>query len=114
MAWTLLGIAGILEIAFAFCMKWSEGFTRLIPGTVYGRHRLVECLSSFTLAPHTAGGDRLRGLDRYRRGGHRDSGNGGAGRLRCADEGALHCSHSGRRDRTQAGLGKLRMIAGRC
>ena len=31
MAWTLLGIAGILEIAFAFGMKWSEGFTRLIP-----------------------------------------------------------------------------------
>ncbi|MFT4439369.1 DMT family transporter [Caballeronia sp. 15715] len=31
MAWTLLSIAGILEIAFAFCMKTSEGFTRLIP-----------------------------------------------------------------------------------
>jgi quaternary ammonium compound-resistance protein SugE len=32
MAWALLGIAGVLEIAFALCMKWSEGFTRLIPG----------------------------------------------------------------------------------
>src|SRR3546814_924489 len=32
MAWALLGIAGIFEIAFAFGMKWSEGFTRLIPG----------------------------------------------------------------------------------
>jgi quaternary ammonium compound-resistance protein SugE len=32
MAWVLLSIAGILEIAFAFCMKWSEGFTHLIPG----------------------------------------------------------------------------------
>jgi quaternary ammonium compound-resistance protein SugE len=32
MAWTLLSLAGFLEIAFAFCMKWSEGFTRLIPG----------------------------------------------------------------------------------
>jgi quaternary ammonium compound-resistance protein SugE len=31
MAWVLLSIAGIIEIAFAFCMKWSEGFTRLIP-----------------------------------------------------------------------------------
>jgi quaternary ammonium compound-resistance protein SugE len=31
MAWALLGIAGILEIAFAFGMKSSEGFTRLIP-----------------------------------------------------------------------------------
>lgn len=32
MAWVLLSIAGILEIAFAFSMKSSEGFTRLIPG----------------------------------------------------------------------------------
>lgn len=32
MAWTLLGVAGILEIAFAFFMKGSEGFTRLVPG----------------------------------------------------------------------------------
>jgi quaternary ammonium compound-resistance protein SugE len=31
MAWALLGIAGSLEIAFAFGMKWSDGFTRLIP-----------------------------------------------------------------------------------
>lgn len=32
MAWTLLSIAGVLEIVFAFFMKGSEGFTRLIPG----------------------------------------------------------------------------------
>jgi quaternary ammonium compound-resistance protein SugE len=32
MAWILLGIAGLLEIAFAFGVKWSEGFTRLMPG----------------------------------------------------------------------------------
>ena len=32
MAWALLGLAGILEIAFAFGMKWSAGFTQLIPG----------------------------------------------------------------------------------
>jgi len=31
MAWVLLGIAGILEIAFAYGMKWSDGFTRLLP-----------------------------------------------------------------------------------
>jgi quaternary ammonium compound-resistance protein SugE len=31
MAWALLGFAGILEIGFAFAMKSSEGFTRLIP-----------------------------------------------------------------------------------
>ena len=32
MAWLLLGVAGLLEIAFAFSMKLSEGFTRLVPG----------------------------------------------------------------------------------
>lgn len=31
MAWLVLGIAGVLEIAFALCMKASEGFTRLTP-----------------------------------------------------------------------------------
>ena len=31
MAWIYLCIAGLLEIVFAFAMKWSEGFTRLIP-----------------------------------------------------------------------------------
>jgi quaternary ammonium compound-resistance protein SugE len=31
MAWLFVGIAGLLEIAFAFGMKWSEGFTRLTP-----------------------------------------------------------------------------------
>jgi len=32
MPWILLGIAGIFEIAFAFGMKWSDGFTRWMPG----------------------------------------------------------------------------------
>ena len=32
MAWAFLCIAGLLEIGFAFAMKSSEGFTRLIPG----------------------------------------------------------------------------------
>lgn len=34
MAWVLLGIAGLLEIAFAVSMKASDGFTRLIPGAL--------------------------------------------------------------------------------
>jgi len=32
MAWALLILAGFLEIAFAFGMKWSAGFTQWIPG----------------------------------------------------------------------------------
>ena len=31
MSWVLLCIAGILEIGFAFGLKWSAGFTRLTP-----------------------------------------------------------------------------------
>jgi quaternary ammonium compound-resistance protein SugE len=45
MAWTLLGIAGILEIAFAYAMKSSEGFTRLVPSAL----TIVSGLSSVVL-----------------------------------------------------------------
>jgi quaternary ammonium compound-resistance protein SugE len=34
MAWFLLTLAGLLEIAFALSMKYSEGFTRLVPSLV--------------------------------------------------------------------------------
>lgn len=34
MAWFLLTLAGLLEIAFALSMKYSEGFTRLAPSLV--------------------------------------------------------------------------------
>lgn len=34
MAWVFLCIAGILEIGFAFAMKASLGFTRLIPSVL--------------------------------------------------------------------------------
>ena len=34
MAWILLVVAGLLEIVWAFSMKQSEGFTRLIPSLV--------------------------------------------------------------------------------
>lgn len=34
MAWVLLCIAGILEIAFALCLKSSDGFTRLFPAVL--------------------------------------------------------------------------------
>jgi quaternary ammonium compound-resistance protein SugE len=34
MAWLLLTLAGLLEIAFASNMKYSDGFTRLAPSMV--------------------------------------------------------------------------------
>jgi quaternary ammonium compound-resistance protein SugE len=34
MAWVVLFVAGLLEIVWAFSMKQSEGFTRLVPSLV--------------------------------------------------------------------------------
>jgi quaternary ammonium compound-resistance protein SugE len=34
MAWTLLFIAGLLEIAWAIGLKYTDGFTRLIPSVL--------------------------------------------------------------------------------
>lgn len=31
MSWIYLAVAGLLEIGFAFGMKWSEGFSRPLP-----------------------------------------------------------------------------------
>ncbi|MFK8330713.1 DMT family transporter [Pseudomonas sp. BJa5] len=45
MAWVLLGVAGILEIAFAWFMKSSHGFTRLTPALL----TLAAGVSSVTL-----------------------------------------------------------------
>ena len=45
MAWIYLGIAGLLEIVWAFSMKQSEGFTRPGPAIV----TLVAMAASFAL-----------------------------------------------------------------
>lgn len=34
MAWVVLVIAGVLEVVWAFFMKQSQGFTRLVPAAV--------------------------------------------------------------------------------
>jgi quaternary ammonium compound-resistance protein SugE len=34
MAWILLTLAGLLEVVWAFFMKQSEGFTRLVPSAI--------------------------------------------------------------------------------
>jgi quaternary ammonium compound-resistance protein SugE len=46
MAWVLLVLAGILEIVWAYAMKQSHGFTRLVPsvitiGTMIGSFALL-------------------------------------------------------------------------
>lgn len=45
MAWVLLVVAGLLEIVWAFFMKQSQGFTRLVPTVV----TLVAMIASFAL-----------------------------------------------------------------
>ncbi|HWR36213.1 MAG TPA: multidrug efflux SMR transporter [Clostridia bacterium] len=45
MAWVMLLIAGILEVVWAFCMKQSEGFTRVLPTAI----TLVTMIGSFAL-----------------------------------------------------------------
>lgn len=45
MAWIYLTIAGVLEIIWAFSMKQSEGFTKLVPSLV----TLVTMVASFAL-----------------------------------------------------------------
>lgn len=45
MAWAMLLVAGILEVVWAFYMKQSEGFTRLVPTAI----TLVTMIGSFAL-----------------------------------------------------------------
>lgn len=50
MAWLMLSVAGLLEIAFAYGMKSSAGFTRLIPSLFTVVSGLVSvALLSFSL-----------------------------------------------------------------
>lgn len=45
MAWVMLGVAGLLEVVWAFFMKQSEGFTRLTPSAI----TIVTMIASFSL-----------------------------------------------------------------
>lgn len=47
MEWVFLGMAGILEMGWAVGLKYSQGFTRLIPSlfTVFGMVASFYCLS---------------------------------------------------------------------
>lgn len=45
MAWILLVLAGLLEVVWAFSMKRSDGFTRLLPSSI----TLIAMIASFAL-----------------------------------------------------------------
>lgn len=70
MEWVFLGMAGILEMGWAVGLKYSQGFTRLIPSlfTVFGMVASFYCLS--LALKKLASGNRLCNLDRDRYGGN--------------------------------------------
>lgn len=45
MAWIMLAVAGIFEVVWAFAMKQSDGFTRLVPSII----TVIGMLVSFVL-----------------------------------------------------------------
>ncbi|MRB06863.1 QacE family quaternary ammonium compound efflux SMR transporter, partial [Bacillus thuringiensis] len=45
MAWVYLLVAGLLEVVWAFSMKQSHGFTRLVPSAI----TIVTMIASFGL-----------------------------------------------------------------
>ncbi len=49
MAWTALIFAGILEIVWAFSMKQSDGFTKLMPSVI----TIVMMIASFALLAYS-------------------------------------------------------------
>ena len=93
MAWVILGIAGILEIAFAICMKWSDGFTRLVPGVLTVATGLSSViLLSLSLRALPMGG--LCGLDRHWCRRHRNPRRRATRRIRLTAAAALYYAHS--------------------
>lgn len=45
MAWSLIAVAGLLEVVWAFYMKQSQGFTQLVPSVI----TIIAFLVSFVL-----------------------------------------------------------------
>ena len=49
MAWLMLVIAGLLEVVWAYFMKQSQGFTRIVPTSI----TIVTMIASFALLSYT-------------------------------------------------------------
>ena len=52
MAWILLVIAGLLEVAWAICLKYTEGFTRPLP-SVFTAAAIVASMLLLAMAART-------------------------------------------------------------
>ncbi|NWK75476.1 quaternary ammonium compound efflux SMR transporter SugE [Acinetobacter sp. SwsAc6] len=49
MAWVLLIVAGVLEVVWAYCMKVSDGFTKLTPSIL----TIIFMIASFALLSYS-------------------------------------------------------------
>ncbi len=72
MAWLYLLIAGLFEVAWAIGLKYTDGFTRLVPSIWTVASMVVSLAVPRPGAEDAAGRHRLCGLDRDRRGRRRD------------------------------------------
>ncbi len=68
MAWTILFLAGLLEIGWAIGLKYTDGFTKLWPSVLTVACMIASIVLLGTCAQMAAGRNRLRGLDRHRHG----------------------------------------------
>ena len=71
MAWLCLFVAGLFEIGWAIGLKYTEGFTRLVPSAADHRGDGHQHGAARPCAEDVAGRHRLCGVDRHRRGRHR-------------------------------------------
>ena len=72
MAWVMLGIAGIFEVVWATCMKYSEEFTKLSWSLLTFAGMAVSFFPAGTRDQNTAARYGLCGLDRHWCAGLRD------------------------------------------
>ncbi len=72
-AWLLLLLAGLLEVVWAIGLKYTMGFTRIVPSVITVTAMIGSVwLLALALRIDT-GGHRLCGVDRHRRNRHGDS-----------------------------------------
>ena len=66
MAWIILFLAGLTEVGWAVGLKYTEGFTRLVPIRAHRRLHGGQPRPARARAEDAADRNRLRDLDRHR------------------------------------------------
>ena len=79
MAWVLLVVAGLLEVGWAVGMKYTEGFTRLVPSLLTGAGIVASMVLLSYAAQHAAHRYGVWRVGRDRRGRGGGGRDGGAG-----------------------------------